>query len=684
MKSLRRITTLIIALFIFIIFFVVGLSLAKSTLGVAQFVTGVNKWEYEVKEQTTIFYSDKTEMAKIGYKKEYSKDFPELMKKAVVATEDKRFYEHNGLDARGIGRAIWNNLRRGSKSEGGSTITQQLARTLFLGQEKTYSRKIKEVFIATAIEDKYSKDAILNMYLNEIYIGRGCSGMQCAAMTYFGKDVLYLNDAEITTLTGMIQAPEYYRPDDNLEAVKKRQKVVVNNLVNQGFITEVEGLTIMEQAIIVKPYQPAYITKHPYYMAYLTAQLEKEIGAQKLYQGGLKIYTSLDAKMQLAAENALKNNVSNLPYRGITAKDAALVSINPETGEIKAMVGGVDFSRNQLNMAIMPRQPGSAIKPLIYAAAINEGVIKEDSILNNKERSFNNYNPKNFGTNNPETTTVKEALLYSHNIAAIETLALLSVDKAIKYLGSLGITTITPDDKNLALALGGMSQGISPLQMASAYTIFPSGGIYRQHFTIIKIVDEQDKILFSSKLSEKRVIKNKTAEIMDKLLKDVVNYGTATPARIAIPSGGKTGTTTDSKDLWYVGYTSELVNVVWVGNSDATPVSGYSSYGGTVAGPIFKDYMNALINSGALKEAPLFTPQIPEEEAEQIEDDIDEKEFNDDDEENDNELDINENEKVEIDDDIIPLLPPEEPDTTSPIVDTDDVVLPEEVPLIID
>lgn len=677
MKSLVRIGTIIIGIIIFILFFVVGLSLAKSTLGIAQFVTGVNKWEYEIKEQTTVYYSDNTEMAKIGYKKEYSKDFPELMKKAVVATEDKRFYEHNGLDSRGIGRAIWNNLKRGSKSEGGSTITQQLARTLFLGQEKTYSRKIKEVFIATAIEDKYSKEAILNMYLNEIYMGRGCSGMQCAAMTYFGKDVMNLNDAEITTLAGMIQAPEYYRPDDNMEAVKNRQQIIVNNLVNQGYISEAEGDAIMGTPIYVKPYKPSFITKHPYYMAYLTAKLEEVIGAQKLYQGGLKIYTTIDPQMQIAAEKAIQNNVRSFSYRGIKAKDAALVSLNPETGEIKAMVGGADFSKNQLNMAVIARQPGSAIKPLIYAAAINEGIIREDTILNNKERDFNSYKPKNFGTNKPETTTVKDALVYSHNIAAVEVLDMLQVDRAVKYLKNLGITTITEDDKHLALALGGMSKGISPLQMASAYTIFPSNGIYREHFTILKVVDERDKTIFNPRLNEKRVIKSRTAEAMDRILKDVVNYGTATTARIGIPSAGKTGTTTDSRDLWYVGYTSELVNVVWVGNSDATPVGGYSTYGGTVAGPIFRDYMNTLIYNRVLKEAPAPVPQIPEED---IEEDIEEDE----DELNGEEEVDNDTELEEDNNNIIIPLPPEVPDDTPPVEETGDVVLPEEVPLVVE
>ncbi|HZJ83974.1 MAG TPA: penicillin-binding transpeptidase domain-containing protein, partial [Syntrophomonadaceae bacterium] len=524
----------------------------------------------------------------------------------------------------------------------------------------------------------YSKEAILNMYLNEIYIGRGCSGMQCAALTYFGKDVMNLSAGEITTLAGMIQAPEYYRPDDNMERVKKRQTIVVNNLVSQAYINAEEGEEMLKESINVLPYKPAHTTKHPYYISYLTALLEDIVGAQKLYQGGLKIYTTIDPQMQLAAEKALHNNVASFTYRGIKAQDAALVSLNPGTGEIKAMVGGDDFEKNQLNMAVIARQPGSAIKPLIYAAAINEGLINDNTTLNNKERNFNNYQPKNFGTDSPNTTTVREAIVRSHNIAAVELLEMLKMDKAIKYLQSLGITSITDDDKNLALALGGMSKGISPLQMAAAYATFPSKGIFKEHFTIQKIVDERGKNLFGPRLNEKRVFKNKTTEAMDSILKDVVSYGTGTPARVSIASGGKTGTTTDSRDLWYVGYTSELVTAVWVGNSDGKPVTGYGSYGGTVAGPIWRDYMNNLIYNRLLKEAPPPPPPAPVEEEEDDEYESEEEEEG----ELTDELEEEEIDLIPDEDDIMLTPPISEIPEEDP--ETDDSVLPEEVPLIIE
>lgn len=606
MKYLVRIGVFILGLLLFMFCFYLGVTLTETTPKVINFFTGINSWEYQVQAQTTVYYSDGTEMGKLGYQRQYSEDFPDFMKQAVVAVEDRRFYEHSGFDAKSIGRAIYNDLREGSKAEGGSTITQQLARTLFLTNEKSYSRKIKELFIAVSIENKYTKEAILNMYLNEIYMGRGCSGMTCAANSYFGKKVSQLNKAEITMLVGIIQAPEYYSPDRNMEGLKERQQTVVDVLVEQGILNEAQGQEIMKQNLNIKSYKAAS-AKHPYYMSYLSSLLEDIIGAQKLYGGGLKIYTTLDSRMQDAAEASVASNERSFASRGITAKDIALVSIDPETGGIKAMVGGTDWSRNQLNMAVLPRQPGSAIKPLYYAAALNEGVIKADTVINNKKRDFNGYSPDNIYTDSPEKVTVKDALIHSYNVASVEILNKLGVEKAVKYLTSYGITTVDKQDHNLALALGGMTYGISPLQMASAYCMFPTKGRIEIPFTIVKIVDSKNKAIYQDSSGSKRVISSSTAAVMDNILKAVVTQGTGTNARISVSSGGKTGTTEGkagvaTQDLWYVGYTSELVTAVWVGNSDNAVVKGFGTYGGTVAGPVWRDYMNRIIYKGSAQE----------------------------------------------------------------------------------
>jgi penicillin-binding protein 1A len=615
MKFITRLALGLGAIILFLLFFYVGVSLTNTAPKIAKFTTGINNWEYEVQGQTTVYYSDGKKMGNLGYQREYSEDFPKFMKNAVVAVEDKRFYEHHGFDSRSIGRAIYANIKAGSKAEGGSTITQQLARTLFLSQEKTYWRKVKEVFIASAIEDKYSKDAILNMYLNEIYMGRGCTGMGIAARAYFGKDVFDLNKAEITALVGIIQSPEHYSPGSNLEGIKKRQQVVVGLLVEQGLLTAQEGQTIIKEELAFEPFHQN-LSAHPYYMAYLAKQLEKHVGAQKLYQGGLKIYTTIDSRMQKAAEYAVVKQAATFAARGVTAKDVALAAIEPQTGAVRAMVGGVEWDKNQINMAVEPRQPGSAIKPLYYAAAINEGIIDADTKLNNKPRSFNGYAPNNYAAS-PEETTVRQAIVSSYNVASVEVLDMLGVSKAVKYLEKYGISSITTDDYNLALALGGMSKGISPLEMATAYTMFPNGGKIYPYYSIERIVENDNEVIFEGKGSAKKVIDSSTAATMDSILKSVVAYGTGTPAQIAIRSGGKTGTTTQSRDLWFMGYTSHLCTAVWVGNSDNKPVGGSVVTGGATSAQVWKDFMNRLIAQGVLSvpanQEPLEQAPVEEE-----------------------------------------------------------------------
>ncbi len=616
MKFLSRLGMLLAGILIFAGFFYAGISLTQTTPQLAKFVTGINSWEYQVQEQTAVYYSDGKKIGNLGYKREYSEDFPQFMKEAVVAVEDKRFYSHSGLDAKGIGRAIYKDILTRSKAEGASTITQQLARSIFLSNEKTATRKIKEIFIATAIEGKYTKEAILNMYLNEIYMGRGCTGMNIAARSYFGKDLASLDKAEITALVGIIQAPEYYSPDRNLEGIKKRQQTVIDVLEEQGLLTAQEGQQIAQQTLNFQPYQQN-MSAHPYYMAYLASQLEEMVGAQKLYHGGLRVYTTLDSRMQNAAEYAVQKQASTFASRGITANDVALVSIDPATGGIKAMVGGVNWDKNQLNMAVLPRQPGSAIKPLYYAAAMNEGIIEANTELNNKPRSFNGYSPKNYAAS-PETTTVRQAIVNSYNVASVEVLYMLGVDQAVSYLEDYGVTTLEDQDRNLALGLGGMTRGISPVQMAAAYCIFPAQGRHTDYFTINRIVDSEDDLVYQDSSSPEEVIDSSTAITMDSILKDVVSYGTGTVAQVSIRSGGKTGTTSDSKDLWYMGYTKDLVTAVWTGNSNGNPVGGSRAYGGSVSGLVWRDYMNRLIYQGVFSSGSYEEPVVEETTDEEI------------------------------------------------------------------
>lgn len=588
---------------IFIVCFFAGAWITLATPAIMLYATGLDTWEYHAQDQTIIYDRNGQEITRIGYKRIYAQDFPEALKKAVVAVEDRRFYEHASLDPRGIARALYNDIREGNKAEGGSTITQQLARTMFLTQEKTVSRKFKELMIAIALEEKYGKDAILNMYLNEIYMGRGCSGMASAANIYFGKKVDQLNEAEIAMLVGMIQAPEYYSPDSNMEALKNRQEVVLNVLAEQGLISSQQAEANKKKAIKIKSFEAKKL-EHPYLMNYLSAQIIDKIGKERLYQGGLKVHTSIDLDMQKTAESKVVQHGKDLASKGIGARDIALASIDPETGGIRALVGGVEWEKNQYNMALLPRQPGSAIKPLYYAAAMEEGLIKPDTELNNKPRSFSGYTPQNDQPSAPDTVTVRLALLNSYNVASVEVLDRLGLNKAFAYLKNCGVTTLKTDDKNLALALGGLSEGISPIQMACAFAMFTNGGVYNPYFGIDTIEDDYGKVLFANQPWKRQVISADTAATMDAILKDVVKYGTGKSASFALPAGGKTGTTTKSKDLWFVGYTDELVTAVWVGNTDNTPIKGYDTYGGRVAAPLWRDYMADLYYNGAFKQKP--------------------------------------------------------------------------------
>lgn len=613
MRFFSRILLVIIGLLIFAVFFMLGASMTHTLPGILMDITGINDWEYEIREQSAIYYSDGQKMADLGYKRQYSEEFPDFMKTAVVAVEDRRFYEHSGIDAKSIARAVWKDIKAGSKVEGGSTITQQLARTLFLTGEKTISRKIKEVLIAVSLEEKYNKDAILNMYLNEIYMGRGCSGMACAARSYFGKDAANLNKQEICMLVGMIQAPEFYAPERNFEGLKERQNVVINLLVDQDLFNADEGEDLKLQPLNIKTAEET-ANKHPYFVDYIVAQLKEKLGTRSVYQSGLKIYTTLDRRMQAAAENTVKYHARSLVNRKIGAGDIALVSIDTSIGEIKAMAGGVNYQQNQLNMAVIPRQPGSAIKPLYYAAAMNEGLIKPDTVINNKPRYFSEYKPENYSPA-PAETSIWEALVMSYNVASVEVLNKLGVDKAFSYLTKFGITTLREEDKNLALGLGGMAEGISPAEMAAAFAVFPGQGKYNQYYAIRRVEDSTGKLIYWNKEKTRRVISSSTAFTMDDVLTDVVRYGTGKPAAIVIKNGGKTGTTSNSRDLWYLGYIRELSTAVWAGNSDGSIVTGNNAYGGTVCGPVWRDYMNNLYYGNILQVRP--APETIEKQEEQ-------------------------------------------------------------------
>jgi penicillin-binding protein 1A len=589
-KDLKK--RLLVTIVLFALFFLAGASLGRLTPWFCMVLTDIDDWEYIPQEQSVIYYYDGQEMGRIGYARLHSEKFPVFLQQAVVAVEDRRFYSHRGIDIISIGRALYKNILTRGKTEGASTITQQLARTLFLNQEKTYFRKIREIILALALEQKYSKDKILYMYLNEIYMGRGCSGMPMAAQSYFGKSINELSHTEICVLAGMIKAPELYTPDGNLKLLQQSFDTVINILIAEGIISAQDRDGLDFESLEFQAYTPPMVA-HPYFVAYLKEQLKSCIGEEILFKPGLKIYTTLDRDIQKTAEEVTEYYSHWLAQRRIKAGDMALVSVSPDSGAIRAFIGGVDFGKNQVNMALLPRQPGSAIKPFYYAAALDEGLISPDSMVNNRPRDFGNYFPVNYAAA-PDLVTVKEALIHSYNVASLEVLEKVGISKAIKKLQEFGFTTITKQDRNMAIGLGGMEKGVSPLQMAAALAVFADNGRYHEGYGLEEVVDSYGKTIFAHNGKYRWVISSTTAQIMDDMLQAVVRQGTGKNAYIKYKCGGKTGTTSDSRDIWYAGYTEELSTAIWIGNSDGSKVEGYGTWGGTLAAPLWRDYMKGV------------------------------------------------------------------------------------------
>lgn len=515
-------------------------------------------------------------------------EVPEHLKEAIVAVEDARFYRHRGVDVLGVLRAFWANLRAGRRAQGASTITMQLARNIFLYPDKTWSRKIQETFLALALESQFSKDEILEMYLNRIYFGEGAYGVGAASRIYFNKPVSQLDLAESALIAGLPQAPSKYSPYTHLEEARERRNHVLERMAAVGAIDEKQAEAAKKERITL---QRRTGGRARYFLDWLTNVLVAELGETAVFEGGLTVHTSLDLDMQAAAEAAF----------GRQNHQGALVALDPETGGILAMVGGRDYRQSQFNRATQARrQPGSAIKPIIYAAALKEGM-QVNTLVDDTQRSFADYEPKNFNDQYWGRVTMKHALAMSLNSAAVWTLNELGVDKAMQFAREVGLN-LHDDDRNLALALGGISRGISPLDLAGAYSIFPSGGIYRAPHAIVRIVDRDGKEIRRQSNVGKQVLTEEQAYLMTDMLRAAMEYGTGRSVEAAVPAAGKTGTTNGNVDLWFVGYTPEIVCAVYVGNDDRTPVEGTSA--GT-AGAIWWDFLEQVVDPEGAPDFPV-------------------------------------------------------------------------------
>ena len=521
---------------------------------------------------------------------------PNHLKNAFLAVEDARFYQHIGIDVRGIMRALWENIRHQSVMEGGSTITQQLARNYYLTQEQSYHRKIQEMFLALKIEHRHTKDEILELYLNQIYFGRGAYGVQAASKAYFGKNVEDLDLNECAMLAGIPKSPNYYSPMDNMEAAQERKAVVLNQMAKYGYISaSTAQKTAAEGVHLAKPVPKE--GKANYFVDYVIQTMIDKYGADGLYKGGLKIYTTLDMDAQQAAEEAMKNLPEMKDANGLKQPQGALVAIDPHTGYIKAMVGGRGtdmFNR----AALAERQPGSAFKPFVFAAALESGytpsTVVDDSPLN-----IYGWSPQNYNRGFSGSVPLQYACEQSLNVATVRVAQDVGIDKVINLAREMGISTIVMEgdknDVNLSTALGGMTKGVTPLELTSAYCTFANKGRYVKHTAIAKVLDRNGNVLEAYPMPDKtkQVLKEKTADYLNTMLRGVVARGTGTAANINETVAGKTGTTSDYHDAWFVGYVPDLVVGVWIGCDDNQQMGTMT--GGTLPAHIWSIFMKKII-----------------------------------------------------------------------------------------
>jgi penicillin-binding protein 1A len=532
------------------------------------------------------------------------KIIPDYLKKALIVTEDRNFYHHSGIDLKGILRAIYRDIKAGKFVEGASTITQQLSKTLFLQPRKTLLRKAKEAFLSFQIERRYTKDEILELYLNQVYFGSGAYGVESAARIYFGKTVSDLDLSECALLAGLPKSPSRYSPLIDKDLALKRRNIVLKQMKDTGVISQaVFNIAKEEPLNLVK--QNKTTVKAPYFIESIKLFLENTIGSSRLYKGGLTVITTLDFKLQKAAELAVEKGLSALKRRMkqqfIKNPDpqCALVSLDVLSGGILAMVGGSDFSKTRFNRAtIAKRQPGSAFKPIVYAYAIEQGFSQNKIILDapvafkigNRKKA---WEPKNFSDDYKGEMTLRMALALSKNIPAVRLIEMLGPASVVRFAHTMGIeSTLSP---NLSLALG--TSGVKLINLTAAYSVFPNKGKLIEPYGVVEVVDANGRLVWRIKPQKKAVISRESAAIITDMLRSVIQNGTGKKAKvIRRPIAGKTGTTDEFKDALFIGFSPSITTGVWVGQDTFTTI-GKGETGARAALPIWTEFMQkALLN----------------------------------------------------------------------------------------
>ncbi len=514
---------------------------------------------------------------------------PAFLQKAVVAVEDSRFYDHGGIDVKGIARALVKDVVKGKMAEGGSTITQQLIKNKYLSGEKTIDRKLKEAQLAMDYERRYTKKQILEMYLNEIYYGNGAYGIVQAARLYFDKNPEQLTDAECSLLAGVPKNPTRYNPLGPPDAVGARRGIVLRRMLEVGMISRQQERKLRNQrATVIKSGQA------PGYLAHIRSLLKEQYGEHIVEQGGLEVIAAMDLKLQKIAEKTLSEGVRRIS----PGLQGALLCLDPSNGDVLAAVGGVDLKKNSYDRAFNARrQPGSAIKPFIYAAALEKGYTAasffNDSAVSYPGGNGRAWQPRNYGNEVLGETTLRQALAHSNNVIAVKLLEAVGIPNFTELAGNMGLQLHGRND--LTLALG--TEEVTLSDLVSAYAPFANGGMRTKPRTIIGIYDRNRHAMTDNPPSVTPALSPATAFVTTQMLKDVLVYGTAKNLKKfgqEYPSAGKTGTTDDYRDAWFVGYTPRLVTGVWVGHDKPRP-GGRGFTGGAISAPIWRQFMRSAL-----------------------------------------------------------------------------------------
>ena len=522
------------------------------------------------------------------------------LKRAVLASEDNDFFSHHGINPKGVGRALLVNSQGGEVSQGGSTVTMQLVKNIFLTQRRQFARKIAEAVLAIRLEQILPKDQILEMYLNQVYWGHNNYGVQTAARSYFNKSAESLSIGESAMMAGLIQAPEKYSPFINMKFAKQQQQIVLRRMQELGWITQKEHDDALNEKIKLGKIRSFQGSALPYVTNAVSQELAKKFGRDALLKGGMRVQTTVDVDFQRMAEETVSKWHGRLSGEGLYKNQIALVAIDPRTHYVKALVGGVDSKTSEFNRATQAlRQPGSSFKPFVYYTAFATGKYGPDTTVYDTPVSYRDgdgwYYPKNYDSSFSGAISIRTALSQSRNIPVIKIGKAVGMNKVVETCRTLGI--MSPMEPVTSLPLGAI--GVTPLEMASAYATFANYGWQSPATVIVRVTDSSGNVLLDNTPKPQQVLDPWASAATIDVMRSVINDGTGKHAAIDRQAAGKTGTTSSEKDIWFVGTVPQLTTAVWVGRDDNKTL-GHGATGGVMVAPIWRDFMlRALKNTPA-------------------------------------------------------------------------------------